>query len=133
MPEEPSSAEVLQRLALSLKSIKDELQLWHAESQQNQSAIDSLGKRLDALSQKTEVPPKVRQELDEIKSLVQAVAAKPGQDFRSPQCPQSRNGGGPPHPSPCPEPSPIALQETQFPIEPHQGLSLVTPEVKRQA
>ena len=77
MPEEISTAEVLQRLAVSLKSIKEELQLWHDESKRNQTAISALSKRLDMLSRKTTVPPSTQQELAAVKAKLEALSLQP--------------------------------------------------------
>ena len=73
MPEDVSTTEVLQRLALSLKSIKEELQQWHDESKRNQTAIAALSKRLDMLSRKTTVPPSIQQEIAGIKAKLEAL------------------------------------------------------------
>ena len=70
MPEEISTTEVLQKLALSLKSIKEELQMWHDESKRNQTAIAALNKRLDMLAQKTSIPPETQREIASIKEKV---------------------------------------------------------------
>ena len=77
MPDEVTTAEVMRKLALALKSIKEELQLWHTESKQNQTAIAALNKRLDMLSQKTTVSPDVQREFASIKMKLQEISSKP--------------------------------------------------------
>jgi len=67
----------MQKLALSLKSIKDELTQWHEESKKNQTSIAALSKRLDMLGQKTTVSPEVQKELADMKATVQKMAIAP--------------------------------------------------------
>ncbi len=66
----------MQKLAISLKSIKDELQEWHDESKRNQTSIAALNKRLELLSQKTAIPPELQQEIAGLATKVQQMAAK---------------------------------------------------------
>lgn len=74
---EVTTAEVMQKLALSLKSIKEELQQWHEESKRNQASIATLNKRLDMLSQKTTPSPSVQNELNQIKSKLESLSLQP--------------------------------------------------------
>ncbi|MFC2174586.1 hypothetical protein ACFLQ2_01840 [archaeon] len=76
MPADVSTAQVMQKLALSLKSIKDELGQWHEESKKNQISIAALSKRLDLLSHKTTVPPELQKEITDMATKVQTLSAK---------------------------------------------------------
>ncbi len=77
MPEEVSTVEVLQRLANSLKLVREELQQWHDESKRNQAAIAALNERLNLFSKKLSPPASAKREISSIQAKMGALSLHP--------------------------------------------------------
>ncbi|MBN3036882.1 MAG: hypothetical protein JW834_00375 [Candidatus Diapherotrites archaeon] len=74
--EDVSTLLIAQKLASSLKSIKEELQAWHEESGTMQARVKELQQKVDSISSKAGVPAEVTKQMLELRNQVTSLNQK---------------------------------------------------------